>query len=96
MPGLKDGKSNRERARGFDVLGGILSVCWPIPILFALQEGGVHYGWNSGTIIGTLVAGVVLLLLFGIHQAWITYRTRKEAIFPFRFLTNPTMALMLL
>jgi MFS family permease len=96
MPGLKDGISNRDRVRSFDVLGGILSVCWPVPLLFALQEGGAQYEWSSGVIIGTLTAGLVLFLIFGSYEAWITYRTKKDAIFPFRFITNPAMAFLLL
>ncbi|KAF2015718.1 MFS general substrate transporter, partial [Aaosphaeria arxii CBS 175.79] len=96
MPGLKDGKSYRERLRGFDILGAILSVCWPIPLLFALQEGGTRYGWDSGVIIGTLTSGLILLLLFGGYEAWITYRTHKDPVFPFRFLRNPACALLLL
>jgi hypothetical protein len=47
-------------------------------------------------IIGTLIAGLAALLLFGVYEAWITYRTREEAVFPFRFLANPAMALLLL
>ncbi|KAF2185136.1 MFS general substrate transporter [Zopfia rhizophila CBS 207.26] len=58
MPGLADGKSNRERLRAFDTIGGILSVSWLIPLLFALQEGGANYTWNSSVIIGTLTAGL--------------------------------------
>ncbi|KAF2749613.1 MFS general substrate transporter [Sporormia fimetaria CBS 119925] len=95
MPGLKDGKSIRDRMEGFDVVGGILSVCWPIPLIFALQEGGIHYGWNSPVIIATLVAGVVALLIFGFYEGWISYRTAIDAIFPIRFVTNPNMALLL-
>ncbi|KAF2876336.1 major facilitator superfamily domain-containing protein [Massariosphaeria phaeospora] len=96
MPGLKDGKSTRERLRNFDSLGGILSVCWPIPLLFALQEGGVHYEWNSGIVIGTLVTGLAACLLFGGYEAWVSYKTTKDPVFPLRFLTNPAMALLLL
>jgi hypothetical protein len=96
MPGLNDGKSNKDRLRSFDIGGGILSVCWPIPLLFALQEGGVHYEWSSGVIIGTLTAGLVALLMFGSYEAWITHKTNKEPIFPFRFLYFPPMALLLL
>ena len=95
IPGLKDGKSLRDRLRGFDVIGGILSVCWPIPLLFALQEAGARYGWSSGVIIGTLVAGLALLIIFGAYESWITYRTVQEAIFPVKFLRNPIMALHL-
>jgi MFS family permease len=96
MPGLKDGKSNKDRVRSFDFLGGILSVCWPVPLLFALQEGGAHYEWDGGVIIGTLTTGLALFLIFGAYEAWITYQTIGEAVFPFRFITNPSMALLML
>lgn len=96
MPTLKDGKSNAERIRGLDGIGGILSICWPIPLIFALQEAGVSHPWSSGVIIGTLVAGIVLFFLFGFYETWITYRTNTEPIFPIRFLCNPSMALILL
>ena len=96
MPALKDGKSNAERIRGLDSIGGILSICWPIPLIFALQEAGVSHPWSSGVIIGTLVAGIVLFFLFGFYEAWVTYRTNVEPIFPLRFLRDPSMALTLL
>ncbi|KAJ4352710.1 hypothetical protein N0V95_004035 [Ascochyta clinopodiicola] len=96
MPSLKDGKSNAERIRGLDGIGGILSVCWPIPLIFALQEAGVSHPWSSGVIIGTLVAGIVLFFLFGSYETWVTYRTKTDPIFPIRFLQNPSMALILL
>ncbi|KAF1949345.1 hypothetical protein CC80DRAFT_555388 [Byssothecium circinans] len=47
MPSLDDGKSTEEQLRGFDGIGGVLSISWPIPLLFALQEAGVHYAWKS-------------------------------------------------
>ncbi|KAF9692531.1 hypothetical protein EKO04_009665 [Ascochyta lentis] len=96
MPSLKDGKSNAERIRGLDGVGGILSVCWPIPLIFALQEAGVSHPWSSGVIIGTLVAGIVLFFLFGFYETWVTYRTKTDPIFPIRFLRNPSTALILL
>lgn len=96
MPSLNDGKSNAERIRGLDGIGGILSVCWPIPLIFALQEAGVSHPWSSGVIIGTLVTGIVLFFLFGFYETWVTYRTNTDPIFPIRFLQNPSMALILL
>lgn len=96
MPTLRDGKSNTERIRGLDGIGGILSVCWPIPLIFALQEAGVSHPWSSRVIIGTLVAGIVLFFLFGLYETWVTYRTDTDPIFPTRFLRNPSMALILL
>lgn len=96
MPGLDDGKSSKERLRGFDIVGGVLSVSWPIPLLFGLQEAGVHYEWKSGIIIGTLVTGGALLLLFGLYETWISSRTKIDALFPVRFLKNPVTVVTLL
>ena len=96
MPSLKDGRSNAERIRTLDGIGGILSVCWPIPLIFALQEAGILQPWSSGVIIGTLVAGIFLLILFGLYETWITYHTKKEPIFPIHFLQNPSMVIILL
>lgn len=96
MPSLRDGKSNTERIRGFDGIGGILSVCWPIPLIFALQEAGVSHPWSSGIIIGTLVVGIVLFFVFGFYETWVTYRTKMDPIFPIHFLRNASMALLLL
>ena len=96
MPALKDGKTNSERIRSLDGIGGLLSVCWPIPLIFALQEAGGSHSWSSGVIIGTLLAGIVLLVAFVLYETWITYRTKREPIFPIHFLRNPVMALILL
>lgn len=96
MPTLKDGKTNPERLRSLDGIGGLLSVCWPIPLIFALQEAGVSHSWSSGVIIGTLVTGVVVLIVFVCYETWVTYRTTKEPIFPLHFLRNPVMRLILL
>ncbi|KAJ4339087.1 hypothetical protein N0V87_003522 [Didymella glomerata] len=96
MPALKDGKSNADRIRGLDSVGGILSICWPIPLIFALQEAGISHPWSSGVIIGTLVASIVMFFLFGFYETWVTYRTKMEPIFPIRFLRNASMTLILL
>lgn len=96
MPTLKDGKTNSERIRSLDSIGGLLSIGWPIPLIFALQEAGGAHAWDSGVIIGTLVTGIVLLIVFVSYETWVTYRTTREPIFPIRFIRNPSMALALL
>lgn len=96
MPSPKFDTSIRGRFRGFDGIGGFLSVCWPIPLLFALQEAGVQYQWSSGVIIGTLVAGIVLFILFALYECAISLKTNIDAMLPLRLLTNPAMAWQLL
>jgi fucose permease len=96
MPAFNDGRTNLQRLRQLDISGGILSVCWPIPLIYALQEAGTSHPWGSGVIVGPLVAGVALLILFGLYEFWVTSRTQKAPIFPIYFLGNTSMALTLL
>ncbi|KAF2809906.1 MFS general substrate transporter [Mytilinidion resinicola] len=96
MPGLADGKSHKERFKNFDILGGILSIVWPIPLLFALQEGGSRWEWNSSIIIGTLTGGCVGFIVFIFYETWVTYRTAKDPVLNITFFRKPSMALLLL
>jgi hypothetical protein len=47
-------------------------------LLMALQWGGLTYPWNSGRIIGLLVGGVVLVIIFGVWQ----WHKGDEAMIP--------------
>ncbi|KAH6866787.1 putative MFS multidrug transporter [Alternaria rosae] len=96
MPAFDDGRTNLQRIRHLDIYGGILSVCWPIPLIYALQEAGVSRSWGSGVIVGPLVAGIALLVLFGLYEFWISSKKQKASIFPVQFLRNAPMALTLL
>ncbi|KAH6839677.1 putative MFS multidrug transporter [Alternaria rosae] len=95
MPAFDDGRTNLQRIRHLDIYGGILSVCWPIPLIYALQEAGVSRSWGSGVIVGPLVAGIALLVLFGLYEFWISSKKQKASIFPVQFLRNAPMALTL-
>jgi hypothetical protein len=96
MPTMANDRTHIQRLRGFDLFGGILSVSWPIPLLFGLQEGGARYAWNSGPIIGTLVGGIILLLVFGAYEGWLTCRSKIEPVFPIQFLRDLKTCLLLL
>jgi fucose permease len=96
MPTFDDGKTNAQRVCELDIYGGIMSVCWPIPLIFALQEAGASHSWGSGVIVGPLTAGISLLILFGIYETWVTSRTKRNPIFPIHILRNAPMALTLL
>jgi hypothetical protein len=69
-----------------------------IPILFALQEGGSHYSWQSSEIIGTLVGGIVALITFVVYESWLQLQknSAREPIFPIRFIRDPMQGLLLL
>ncbi|KAL4964021.1 putative MFS multidrug transporter [Aspergillus stella-maris] len=98
IPASNDVKFDRHTFRRFDFVGSLLSICWLIPLLFALQEGGSSYPWSSGEVIGTLTAGIAALIIFLAHQTWLQYRndSAREPIFPVKFVCNPLQSLLLL
>ena len=66
--GFPYGKSNRffrsmieERAwKRIDVLGAFLSLATSILLVFALEEGGMAYPWNSGAVIASFILSGLL------------------------------------
>lgn len=86
-----------SQLRDVDYLGALLSISWPTLFVFALQEGGQAYSWNSGVIIGTLVAGAVCLVTFAAYEEYLQrVTTKKEAILPTRLLSDLVLLLILL
>ena len=59
--------SLRERLIRFDVLGIVSGIPGLLILNYALTSANTD-GWGSGQIIGTLVAAVVLLALFLLHE----------------------------
>ncbi|KAJ2969327.1 hypothetical protein NUW58_g10015 [Xylaria curta] len=52
--------------------------------LLGIQYGGNEYAWNSPTVIGLIVGGLVTLVLFLVHE----YRAGDDAMVPFAMLTH--------
>jgi hypothetical protein len=57
--------------RQLDMIGLALIVGACTCFILALQWGGVSKSWNSGAVIGTLVAFAVFMILFVIEQWWL-------------------------
>ncbi|KAA0085592.1 DHA2 family efflux MFS transporter permease subunit [Mycolicibacterium sp. P9-64] len=57
-----------RRAHHIDYLGSFLLTTGAVVLLLALLEGGVRWAWASGTTIGLLAAGVVLLIGFVVAE----------------------------
>jgi len=53
-----------------DPLGTFTIMAAIICYLLALQWGGVTKPWSSGSVIGTLVAFCLLLIIFGMVEGW--------------------------
>ncbi|KAM0106377.1 hypothetical protein ACP6JB_008030 [Aspergillus fumigatus] len=98
IPVSDDIRFNRQAFKRLDYVGSFLSICWLIPLLFALQEGGTYYAWDSSEVIGTLVGGIVALIVFLAYEAWLQRRrdSAREPIFPIRFVRDPLQGLLLL
>jgi EmrB/QacA subfamily drug resistance transporter len=79
---------NPRREHAIDWLGAAAMVAGVSCLLLALSWGGSEYAWNSPTINGLLVAGVVLSLVF----LWIESRA-AEPILPLRLFRNRTFSL---
>lgn len=94
MESPKSGKEIRRSLKSMDILGALLSLAWAIPLIFALQEGGQTYPWNGGVIIGTLVAGIAMLLIFVAWQVWTYRRGTIDTLLPMGLFKRPKVALV--
>ncbi|KAF7532706.1 hypothetical protein G7054_g7741 [Neopestalotiopsis clavispora] len=91
LPSRQAGPSTTvlQRLLRLDLIGVLLFVPCILMILLALQWGGTTYAWKSATIIGLLVGGAALGLVFAFWQR----RTGDDAMFPPRIVTERTMSL---
>ncbi len=72
-----------------DIIGAFVSLAASILVVFALQEGGVAYAWNSGPIISIFVVSGVLWIVFVVWERYLSNRNRVcEPIFPWRLASN--------
>ncbi len=78
-----------------DLPGVILSLAGSIMLVFALEQGGVKYSWNSGIIIASFVVAGVAWVIFGLWEVILTSgfaKTTMRPIFPTRLLTHRVVA----
>jgi len=80
--------TNKEWKR-VDFFGAFASLVASILLVFALQQGGVIYAWNSATIVAIFIVSAALWAIF---VAWERYlsasNTTCEPIFPWRLAQN--------
>ncbi|KAL4978272.1 major facilitator superfamily domain-containing protein [Aspergillus desertorum] len=98
IPASDEARSSWRTFKKLDFVGSFLSICWLVPLLFALQEGGADYAWDSSEVLGTLIGGIAALIVFLAYESWLQHRrgSAKEPIFPIRFIRNPVQGLLLL
>ena len=75
--------------RRIDYLGALLLLGASVTLIFALQQGGVAYAWNSVAIIVTFTLSGLLWLGFLAWQRQLSlWNTVLEPIFPWRVACN--------
>ncbi|SCV50326.1 uncharacterized protein FFB14_11396 [Fusarium fujikuroi] len=96
IPGANHRLFGKDQIQRVDAIGGFLSLAWPILLVFALQEAGDGYDWNSSVIIGTLVGSVVGLVSFVAYEVWVQRQSHPEPIFPIQLLRSLRLSLNLM
>jgi hypothetical protein len=79
---------HERRDHKIDWLGAASLVAGVSAILLALSWGGNQYAWGSGTIIGLLVVGAVLSVIFVFVEG-----RASEPILPLRLFRRPTFSI---
>ena len=70
--------SFRDKIRRIDFIGSVLLMTAVVLILLPLSWGGEKYDWNSGIVIGLLVAGFAVAAIFVVVE----WKIPKEPILP--------------
>lgn len=78
-----------------DWLGFVLLIAGSVMLVFALQEGGLKYPWESSTIIASFVVAGICWIVFGIWEGFLSRgisRNSMVAVFPLQLVRNRIVA----
>ncbi|KAI0109798.1 drug resistance transporter EmrB/QacA subfamily [Daldinia grandis] len=86
-------KISRASLRRLDIIGAILLLFSSALIVFAFEEAGSRYSWQSPAILSTIIVGGVLFIGFlGWEKIADRPRSTQEPIFPLRLMKNRLMS----
>ena len=73
-----------------DVTGSFLNLAASILLVFALQEGGSRFPWNSAAIIATFILSGITWMAFLSWEGIVGRLTNnvQEAVFPLRLIKD--------
>lgn len=89
-PPKRNTKLSHERPTP-DYVGYVLLAAATVLFIAALAWGGGAHPWNSGIVIGTLVAGIVLYILFGLWE----WKGRSDGLMHHRLFKDRNFGLTL-
>ncbi|KAF2764151.1 putative major facilitator superfamily transporter [Teratosphaeria nubilosa] len=76
----------KARIQGFDFLGFVLLSGASSALLLAMSFGGLVYAWESGSMIALWVVAGILMVAFGVQQAF--GLGAKQVVFPVKMMSN--------
>lgn len=80
-----------------DTLGAFLVLAASVLLVFALEEGGSRYAWNSAAVISSLTLSCVAWVGFVVWEVWLERSNAvQEPIFPMRLLKSRVLSGMML
>ncbi|KAH6675749.1 putative multidrug resistance protein B [Halenospora varia] len=88
------GTSTLTKLKQLDWVGATLNAGLYTSFVLALTFGGVTWAWNDGRTIGTLVACVVILIIFMVQQYFAILTTPEHRLFPIEFVASRTMVIL--
>jgi hypothetical protein len=62
--------SAKDILKQIDYVGAFLSIAGVTLFLVGLQAGGYQYPWTSGKVLGPLIVGLIMILLFPVWEIW--------------------------
>jgi EmrB/QacA subfamily drug resistance transporter len=74
----------REGAGSFDVAGALTLTVGQLVLVYGVVEAGLS-GWDTAVALGPIIAGIALLVVFGLIES----RWAREPLIPFKELTRP-------
>jgi EmrB/QacA subfamily drug resistance transporter len=78
-----------------DVVGVVSSIAGLVLVVYGIIEGGDSGSWLTGSVLGPLAAGLVVLAGFGWYEARIAYPALDVRLFADRRLSTAAMAIAL-
>lgn len=82
------------RIKQLDWLGMILNIGSFVSLIMAINFGGTLYAWGSGQEIALFVVGGLLIIAFGVTQAFSVFTTPTQRLFPGEFLRDPFLVML--